>query len=125
MLYTIGEVPVLRALADSAAPMRKMLHEVSPVLPERFMAHLSPGLVSALSMFSPRYRVAALGNLVGLRPDETGHDAWRAIATTCHSLRRRVDLVGLNIEADDPRIVMGLRRLGFSAVTAFDEYRFG
>jgi ribosomal protein S18 acetylase RimI-like enzyme len=50
LLYAGSELPVLLALADEPLKQsRELLHLVSPLLPRRFYAHLSEGLVDVLS----------------------------------------------------------------------------
>lgn len=48
LIYTGQSLPTLQALSEKADPMRKLLRLISDILPDRFHAHLSPGVGEAL-----------------------------------------------------------------------------
>jgi ribosomal protein S18 acetylase RimI-like enzyme len=80
--------------------------------------------VAGVHVYSPAYRVAALGN-VTTHPDVRGQGAGGAcVAALCHRLGRSVDHIGLNVRADNATAVALYRRLGFCEVTRFSEATF-
>jgi ribosomal protein S18 acetylase RimI-like enzyme len=81
--------------------------------------------VAGVHVYSPRYRVAALGNV-------TTHPRFRrqGLSTTvctrlCQELLRTVDLIGLNVKADNAAAIACYERLGFSHVAEYEEFMLG
>src|SRR5438093_529591 len=57
--------------------------------------------IAGVHVYSPRYRVAALGNIT-TRPAARGHGlATLVTAKLCQELLRSVDEIGLNVRADN------------------------
>lgn len=80
--------------------------------------------VAGFHVVSPRYRVAALGNIT-TDPDHRGRGlARRATARLCRELLKSVDIIGLNVAADNAPAIACYRRLGFEVVAEFDEIAF-
>jgi RimJ/RimL family protein N-acetyltransferase len=80
--------------------------------------------VAGVHVWSPVYRVAALGN-VTTHPDARGQGhATAAVATLCRLLLRTVDVVTLNVKADNAAAVRVYERLGFTAASEYDEVDF-
>jgi ribosomal protein S18 acetylase RimI-like enzyme len=81
-------------------------------------------LVSAagVHVYSERYRVAAIGNVV-THPDHRnqGH-AGLVTARLCQSLLEKVEHVGLNVKADNEPAITCYRRLGFEIVASYGEF---
>jgi len=48
LLYTGLPLPTLQGLSEQSSLMRELLRSISPILPDRFHAHLSPGVGEAL-----------------------------------------------------------------------------
>ncbi|MGC5051736.1 GNAT family N-acetyltransferase [Micromonospora sp. DT48] len=78
--------------------------------------------VAGVHVYSPTYRVAALGNV-------TTHPAWRgrglaaaAVARLCGLLRSEVEHVTLNVKADNVAAVRLYERLGFLRVADYEEF---
>lgn len=79
--------------------------------------------VAGVHVYSPRYRVAALGNV-------TTHPAWRgqgfgtlASANVCEELLRRgVDKIGLNVHADNRTAASCYEKLGFGRIADYGEF---
>lgn len=77
--------------------------------------------VAGVHVFSPRYRVAALGN-VTTDPKWRGHGlARRATAHLCRALQDSVDVIGLNVKADNAAAIACYRGLGFVDAAEYDE----
>jgi ribosomal protein S18 acetylase RimI-like enzyme len=81
-------------------------------------------LVSAagVHVYSPRYAVAALGNIV-THPDfrRKGY-ATAATAKVCASLLGEVEAIGLNVKKDNEGAIKSYTRLGFEAAASYGEY---
>ena len=78
--------------------------------------------VAGVHVYSPAYRVAALGNVTTHpRVRGQGHAA-AAVAALCARLRPHVDHVTLNVKADNIAAVRLYERLGFTRVADFGEH---
>ncbi len=80
-------------------------------------------LISAAGphVYSPGRRVAAIGNIV-THPDHRGRG--HAVAVTdrlCAELLRTVDIIGLNVLADNAAAVACYSSLGFAALAEYEE----
>lgn len=79
--------------------------------------------VAGIHVFSPRYRVAALGNVTTL-PRHRGQGLAAAVtARLCRSLRAAgIETIGLNVLADNAPAIACYRGLGFAEIGEYDEY---
>ena len=79
--------------------------------------------VAGVHLYSPAYRVAALGNV-------TTHPAWRrrglsttVCAAVCQALRAKgIQHIGLVVKADNAAAITSFTRLGFERVAEFGAY---
>ncbi|MDD5657168.1 MAG: GNAT family N-acetyltransferase [Elusimicrobia bacterium] len=202
LLFTGLSTPTLLALSrDSLPAMEELLRRLGPKLPERFYAHLSPGLSGALKghrlaahgahnkmswlhperlagvdcreaaplteadaeevrrfldesypgnwfvpqalrtgryfgvrrqgrlvaaagthVNSPRYRVAALGN-IATHPDFRGQGLAKIVtAAVCRNLLATADHIGLNVKAGNAAAIACYRSLGFEIHASYEEF---
>ena len=78
--------------------------------------------VAGVHVYSPRYAVAALGN-VTTDPRWRGQGlAGRAVAALCLRLQRECTTIGLNVHGDNAAAIACYRRLGFTEIASYDEY---
>ncbi len=78
--------------------------------------------IAGVHVYSPRYRVAALGN-ISTHPQARGRGlATLATARLCQELRRSVDRIGLNVRADNTSALACYSKLGFTKNAAYWEY---
>jgi ribosomal protein S18 acetylase RimI-like enzyme len=79
--------------------------------------------VAGVHVYSPRYKVAALGNIT-TRPDARGQGlATAATARLCQELLRGgIEHVGLNVNADNRAAIACYEKLGFERVAGYGEY---
>ncbi|HEX7974493.1 MAG TPA: GNAT family N-acetyltransferase, partial [Anaerolineales bacterium] len=81
--------------------------------------------VAGVHVYSPVYRVAALGNIATL-PEFRGQGlAGAATARLCQELRWRVDTVGLNVRRDNAPAIACYTRLGFTPCAEYEECMVG
>ncbi|HEY0700090.1 MAG TPA: GNAT family N-acetyltransferase [Micromonospora sp.] len=80
--------------------------------------------VAGVHVWSPTWRVAALGN-VTTHPRARGEGlATVAVAALCRRLLATVDHVTLNVKADNAAAIAVYTRLGFTPVAEYDEVMF-
>lgn len=79
--------------------------------------------VAGVHVFSPTYKVAALGN-IATRPDMRGRGLATAVtARLCQELLRDgIEWIGLNVKADNAGAIACYERLGFTRVADYGEY---
>jgi predicted GNAT family acetyltransferase len=77
--------------------------------------------VAGIHVYSEKYKVAALGNIV-TRPDHRGKGFGKAVtAKLCQSLFEHVDNIGLNVKADNAAAIALYEKLGFEIVSTYFE----
>ncbi|SIR57361.1 GNAT family N-acetyltransferase [Micromonospora avicenniae] len=118
-----ADLPQLQALYAEAYPGNwfdpRMLHT------GQYLGIHDGGVLVAVAgvhVWSPTYRVAALGN-VTTHPRVRGRGLGTAVvAALCHRLRDTVEHVTLNVRADNVAAVRLYERLGFTRVADYGEY---
>lgn len=86
--------------------------------------HIDQHLVSVagVHVYSPRYRVATLGN-IATHPGYRGRGYGRMVtACLCRQLLRQVDHLGLNVKADNQPALRCYTRLGFVVKAEYAEW---
>lgn len=78
--------------------------------------------VAGVHVYSPRYRVAALGNVTTLPAWRGQGLAARACAALCRRLLGTVDHIGLNVHADNRSAIACYEKLGFVEVAEYEEW---
>jgi len=122
-LLGLDDFDELRAFFDVAHP-EHWFHR--PMLAHGLYMGLRDGsgaLVAAggTHVYSPRYRVATLGNVV-TAPARRGRGfATRLTAALCQQLLPSMDTIGLNVRADNAAALRVYRKLGFEIVTNYWE----
>lgn len=80
--------------------------------------------VAGVHVYSPRYGVAALGNITTL-PERRGRGLGAAVtAALCLDLRSHIPHIGLNVRADNAAAIACYRKLGFTVVGDYEEFMF-
>ena len=78
--------------------------------------------VAGIHVYSEKYKVAALGNIV-THPDYRGKGFGKAVtAGLCQSLSEHVDNIGLNVKADNAAAITLYEKLGFEIVGTYYEF---
>jgi GNAT superfamily N-acetyltransferase len=78
--------------------------------------------VAGVHVYSPRYRVAGLGN-IATHPKYRGMGlGTRVTAALCRQLSRSADIIGLNVKADNAAAIACYRRLGFVQNADYNEW---
>ena len=92
----------------------------------RFVAvHDGRGIaaIAGTHVYSPTVRVAALGS-IATRPDARGRGhARRVTAALCHRIQDEIDIIGLNVRADNASAIACYRRVGFEPRHEYDEWQ--
>jgi GNAT superfamily N-acetyltransferase len=89
-----------------------------------FGIHGPRGLVSVagIHVYSPTYKVAALGNIT-THPNLRDQGLGKAVtAKLCLSLLETVDHIGLNVQMDNEEAIRCYRKLGFEVVAEYGEF---
>ena len=77
--------------------------------------------VAGIHVYSERYKVAALGNIV-THPDYRGNGFGKSVtARLCQSLSENIDHIGLNVDADNTIAISLYEKLGFEIVSPYYE----
>jgi ribosomal protein S18 acetylase RimI-like enzyme len=77
--------------------------------------------IAGVHVHSPRYRVAALGN-IATHPDYRGRGHARTLTgALCQRLCETTDHIGLNVKADNVAAIRCYERLGFEVVAEYEE----
>src|SRR5262249_2791096 len=92
-----------------------------------YIAIRERGVIAAIAgvhVYSPVMRVAALGN-IATHPDTRGRGfARRATTALCRKLRADgIETIGLNVKLDNAVAIAVYRRIGFTDVAEYDEWR--
>jgi GNAT superfamily N-acetyltransferase len=78
--------------------------------------------VGGVHVYSPAYRVAALGNIT-THPDFRNQGFGKAVtAKLCLSLRDKVDVIGLNVKQDNQAALCVYQSLGFNISVEYGEF---
>jgi GNAT superfamily N-acetyltransferase len=202
LIYVSPGLPIVVGIAEQPSTMSERMREVTALLPQRFYAHLSPGVedvfqethqldfhgphykmalrdtshlagvdcsaavrlgqqdldelvrlydqsypgnwfdprmlqtgqyfglrenrrlvsVAGVHVYSERYRVAAVGNVV-THPAHRNKGYGRTVtARLCRSLLETVDHVGLNVKADNDTAMACYRQIGFEIIAPYGEF---
>jgi RimJ/RimL family protein N-acetyltransferase len=81
--------------------------------------------VAGVHVWSPRYRVGALGNVTTAAAYRGQGLASTVVATLCRRLLETVDTVALNVVAENTAAYKLYDRLGFTPVAEYTEYVVG
>lgn len=80
--------------------------------------------VAGVHVYSQRYQVAALGNIT-VHPNFRGQGIGTIVcARLCQALLPTIELIGLNVKADNISAIRCYTKLGFEAIASYDEYSF-
>lgn len=78
--------------------------------------------IGGIHVFSPAYRVAALGNIT-THPEYRNQGMGRAVtAKLCLSLLEKVDIIGLNVKQDNLHAINLYNTLGFTISAEYGEF---
>jgi predicted GNAT family acetyltransferase len=85
---------------------------------------LSGKIISAggIHVYSKRYRVAAIGNIV-THPDHRNRGFGTAVtAKVCSALSAEVECIGLNVKTDNTPAITSYQKLGFKPISKYHEW---
>jgi ribosomal protein S18 acetylase RimI-like enzyme len=77
--------------------------------------------VSGIHVFSEKFKVAALGN-IAVHPDYRGQMiGYKLTSVLCFDLQKCVDIIGLNVQADNDYAIRCYKKVGFEVIGSYDE----
>jgi ribosomal protein S18 acetylase RimI-like enzyme len=78
--------------------------------------------IAGVHIYSPVYKVAALGN-ISTHPKYRGQGLAKiATVKLCKSLLNSVDYIGLNVNIDNETAIGLYRNIGFTVISSYNEY---
>jgi RimJ/RimL family protein N-acetyltransferase len=81
--------------------------------------------IAGIHVYSPKYRIAALGNIT-TDPAQRGRGlATGLTAALCQHLLKTVDEIGLNVKTNNPAAIAAYRKIGFEVVGIYHEWVMG
>jgi len=78
--------------------------------------------IAGIHVYSPQYKVAALGNITTLPSHRGKGYGTRVTARLCQSLIDEGMDVGLNVKTDNTAAISCYRKIGFETVASFEEF---
>lgn len=78
--------------------------------------------IAGVHVYSPRYRVAALGNITTHPSYRNRGYGRRVTARLCQSLNDEGITIGLNVKADNRAAIACYQRIGFTVVATYEEF---
>jgi ribosomal protein S18 acetylase RimI-like enzyme len=91
----------------------------------RYFGYFFSGMLTGIAgihVFSPEYRIAALGN-IATHPAFRGQKiAYKLTSALCCNLRDSADIIGLNVKSDNVAAIKCYNNIGFEIQSSFDEY---
>jgi ribosomal protein S18 acetylase RimI-like enzyme len=77
--------------------------------------------VAGVHVWSPAYRVSAIGNVTTDAAHRGQGLAQRVTAALCHRLRETTDVITLNVKADNAAALAAYHRIGFAVIGDYEE----
>lgn len=77
--------------------------------------------IAGIHVYSPQYKVAALGNIVTHPAHRNSGLARATTAKLCQSLSETITHIGLNVKADNTAAISLYKKLGFEIITPYHE----
>jgi RimJ/RimL family protein N-acetyltransferase len=78
--------------------------------------------IAGIHVYSPQYKVAALGNIATLPTHRNKGYGSRATAKLCKSLLKERMRIGLNVKADNSAAISCYKKMGFQIVASYGEF---
>ena len=77
--------------------------------------------VAGIHVYSPVFRIAALGN-IATHPDFRGQRiAYKLTSALCFDLKKSADIIGLNVKSDNSAAIKCYRNIGFEIRSSYEE----
>ena len=78
--------------------------------------------VAGIHVYSPQYKVAALGNIATLPALRGKGYGTKVTAKLCQSLLKEEIRIGLNVKTDNNAAISSYKRIGFETVASYGEF---
>jgi ribosomal protein S18 acetylase RimI-like enzyme len=78
--------------------------------------------IAGIHVYSPQYKVVALGNIATLPAFRSKGYGTRATAKLCQSLLNEGMRIGLNVKTDNIAAISSYKRIGFEIVATYEEF---
>ncbi len=76
---------------------------------------------AGIHVYSPQYRIAALGNIVTRKEFRGKKIAYRLTSVLCRDLEATTDIIGLNVKTNNEPAIKCYRNVGFNIIGSFEE----
>jgi ribosomal protein S18 acetylase RimI-like enzyme len=115
----LGELQAFYEVSYPETAFEASMLEVGPFYGVRTAGQLVS--VAGVHIYSPTYRVAALGN-VATHPEHRGRGyAKTAVRSFCADMLGQVDHIGLNVKADNVSAIRCYGAMGFNVIGQYEE----
>jgi ribosomal protein S18 acetylase RimI-like enzyme len=119
---TMDDLPAITGLFKIAYP--ENWFDSRMVETGKYFGYFDAGMLTGIAgihVYSPGYRIAALGN-IATHPDFRGRKiACKLTSTLCSDLKNSIDMIGLNVKSDNQAAIKCYRNIGFEIKSSYDE----
>lgn len=77
--------------------------------------------VAGIHVYSPEYKIAALGNIAVLPKFRGQKIAFRLTSVLCRDLKKTVNIIGLNVKSENIAAIKCYENIGFEIRSLYDE----
>jgi predicted GNAT family acetyltransferase len=78
--------------------------------------------IAGIHVYSPQYKVAALGNIATLPAYRNKGYGSQVTAKLCQSLLKEGMRIGLNVKTDNHAAIASYKKIGFKTVVSYGEF---
>ena len=118
----LSDISIIQGLYKTAYPFNWFNSRM--VETGKYLGYFNEGMlvgVAGIHVYSSEYRIAALGN-IATHPDFRGQKiACKLTSALCNDLKKTVDIIGLNVNSENPAAIKCYENTGFEIRSSYDE----